>query len=197
MASVYDLKPKFQNLLRPMTRGLAALGITANHVTLAACALSLSVGGILWVAPSDAVLLFIFPATLFIRMALNAIDGMLAREHGQASRFGAVLNELCDVISDIGLYAGFGSIVGISGVALATVIAMAGLVEFQGVLAQALVGKRAYQGPFGKSDRALFFGLASIAVGLGLSTAWVNGALIVAVILSIRTLVNRVKAAGI
>jgi CDP-diacylglycerol--glycerol-3-phosphate 3-phosphatidyltransferase len=37
-------------------------------------------------------------------MALNAIDGMLAREHGQASRLGAVLNELGDVVADAGLY---------------------------------------------------------------------------------------------
>ena len=31
-------------------------------------------------------------------MALNAIDGMLAREHGQKSTLGAYLNELTDVI---------------------------------------------------------------------------------------------------
>ena len=40
-------------------------------------------------------------------MALNAIDGMLAREYGQKSRLGAYLNELGDVVSDAALYAPF------------------------------------------------------------------------------------------
>ncbi len=32
--SIYDLKPKFQNLLRPTVVKLAQRGITANQVTL-------------------------------------------------------------------------------------------------------------------------------------------------------------------
>ncbi len=43
--------------------------------------------------------LLLLPVTLFVRMALNAIDGMMAREHGQASAAGAVLNELSDVVA--------------------------------------------------------------------------------------------------
>ena len=34
--SIYTLKPKFQNLLRPLVRQLAAKGVTANQVTLIA-----------------------------------------------------------------------------------------------------------------------------------------------------------------
>jgi phosphatidylglycerophosphate synthase len=37
-------------------------------------------------------------------MALNALDGMLARECNQQTRLGAILNETGDVISDIALY---------------------------------------------------------------------------------------------
>lgn len=36
MISIYALKPKFQNLLRPSVVRLAARGVTANQVTLAA-----------------------------------------------------------------------------------------------------------------------------------------------------------------
>ena len=36
--SIYALKPKFQNLLRPLVRRLYQKGVTANQVTLAACA---------------------------------------------------------------------------------------------------------------------------------------------------------------
>ena len=49
-------------------------------------------------------MLLILPAVLFLRMALNAMDGMLAREHGQKTSLGALLNELGDVIADAGLY---------------------------------------------------------------------------------------------
>ena len=82
MASIYDLKPKFQGLLRPLTNALARAGVTANQVTLAAMLLSLAVGAAMALRPSAGVLLLV-PLTLFLRMALNAIDGMLAREHGQ------------------------------------------------------------------------------------------------------------------
>jgi len=44
------------------------------------------------------------PCALFVRMALNALDGMLAREHGMGSDVGAMLNELGDVVSDVALY---------------------------------------------------------------------------------------------
>ncbi|MBE1013510.1 CDP-alcohol phosphatidyltransferase family protein, partial [Escherichia coli] len=43
MISVYQLKPRFQNLLRPGVQRLYRRGITANQVTLAACLLSLLV----------------------------------------------------------------------------------------------------------------------------------------------------------
>ena len=51
--------------------------------------------------------LLLLPLVLFLRMALNAIDGMMAREFGQKSRLGAVLNELGDVLSDACLYLPF------------------------------------------------------------------------------------------
>ena len=45
--TIYDLKPAFQNLLRPMTRWLAGLGVSANAVTIAAALLSLVVGALI------------------------------------------------------------------------------------------------------------------------------------------------------
>src|SRR6516162_633734 len=105
MASIYELKTRFQSALRPLTARLAALGVTANQVTVLAALLSVATGLILGCfAPDHSALLLIMPVVLFIRMALNAIDGMLAREHGMKSRLGAVLNELGDVVSDSALY---------------------------------------------------------------------------------------------
>ena len=100
MATLYDIKPRFQALLRPLTALLAKWGVTANQVTLAAIVLSLALGLMLWLTPGDRLALLLVGPALFLRMALNAIDGMLAREHGQKSRYGLVLNEAGYVISD-------------------------------------------------------------------------------------------------
>ena len=114
MASIYDIKPAFQNLLRPATRGLAAAGVTANQVTLAAALLSGAVGACIAVKPGERWPLLVLPGFLFVRMALNAIDGMLAREHNMKSRLGAVLNEIGDVLADTALYLPLALVPGVS-----------------------------------------------------------------------------------
>jgi len=43
MPSIYDLKPRFQALLRPLLSLLAQTGVTANHVTVAAMVFSVFV----------------------------------------------------------------------------------------------------------------------------------------------------------
>lgn len=44
MPSIYQLKPAFQNLLRPGVERLYARGVTANQVTLAAAVVSVLLG---------------------------------------------------------------------------------------------------------------------------------------------------------
>jgi CDP-diacylglycerol--glycerol-3-phosphate 3-phosphatidyltransferase len=100
--TLYDLKPRFQALLRPLATRFAAMGVTANQVTLIAAVLSVVLGTWLCLAGASSPFLLL-PAWLFVRMALNAIDGMLAREFGQKSRLGGYLNELCDVVADAAL----------------------------------------------------------------------------------------------
>lgn len=86
MLTIYQLKPAFQGLLRPLVARLAALGVTANAVTLLAMLLSLALGAGLFLAgPSQPAAFLLLPLWMFLRMALNAIDGMLAREFGQKS----------------------------------------------------------------------------------------------------------------
>ena len=104
--SVYALKSKFQALLRPLVQRLAQRGISANQVTLLACGLSILIGLLISLCLSSDWLwgLLLLPIFLFVRMAMNAIDGMLAREHAQQSALGGYLNELTDVVSDAALY---------------------------------------------------------------------------------------------
>jgi CDP-diacylglycerol--glycerol-3-phosphate 3-phosphatidyltransferase len=52
MASIYDLKPRFQAFLRPLVQILADAGVSANQVIIAAVVLSFIVGGLIAVNPS-------------------------------------------------------------------------------------------------------------------------------------------------
>ncbi len=194
--TIYDLKPAFQSLLRPACGVLAKAGVTANQVTVAAMVLSIVTGATLVIWHDDRWVLFLLPAALFVRMALNAIDGMLAREHGMQSELGGLLNELGDVISDIALYLPFGLIAGISPVAVIVTVLLAVLSEMTGVVAVQIGASRRYDGPMGKSDRAFAFGLLAVLLGFGLEAgAWANGGLLVVALLTVTTILNRSRAA--
>ena len=162
--SVYALKSKFQALLRPLVLRLALRGISANQVTLLACALSLIVGLILSLCLFYGGMwgLLLLPIFLFVRMAMNAIDGMLAREHAQQSALGGYLNELTDVVSDAALYLPLLLLPGSSSFWVWLLVVQAALSEFAGVLGQVHGNSRRYDGPMGKSDRALWLGLFAI-----------------------------------
>ncbi|MCP9269059.1 CDP-alcohol phosphatidyltransferase family protein [Xenorhabdus sp. XENO-1] len=163
--TIYDLKPRFQNLLRPIVIYLYKQGITANQVTLTALFMSIFAGSLLSLFPSPH-LYWLLPVFLFIRMALNAIDGMLAREHNQKSHLGAIYNELGDVISDVALYLPFCLLPDVNSLSLLIILFLTILTEFIGVLAQTIGASRRYDGPIGKSDRAFIFGAYGLIIAI-------------------------------
>jgi CDP-diacylglycerol---glycerol-3-phosphate 3-phosphatidyltransferase len=196
LASVYDLKPKFQNLLRPLCAAMARGGMTANQVTAGAMLLSIAGGAAIIISHAAPWSLLLLPVLLFVRMALNAIDGMLAREFGQKSRLGAVLNEMGDVISDTSLYLPFAVIPGVNALLVSCVVALAVMTEMAGVVAVQIGAERRYDGPFGKSDRAVFFGGVGFFLGLGIAPGlWTDALLVLAIAGSLLTIVNRARAA--
>ena len=192
--TLYDLKPRFQAYLRPYAERLARAGVTANQVTLAAAAGSLVIGFVLsefgWIRP----LFILLPVWLFIRMALNAIDGMLAREFGQKSKLGAYLNELCDVVSDAALVLPFCFVKPFGPASVLLVIFLAWLSEYAGVMGPLAGAERRYDGPLGKSDRAFAFGALGLWVGLLLPMPdWLFWLMPLLAILSAATVWNRVR----
>ncbi|UBX48458.1 CDP-alcohol phosphatidyltransferase family protein [Providencia alcalifaciens] len=195
--TIYDLKPKFQNLLRPIVRQLFEAGITANQITLAALGLSIIVGALFAIFPSPYVFILL-PFVLFIRMALNAIDGMLAREHNQKSHLGAMLNELGDVISDVALYLPFVLIFPHAFWWILLILFLSILTEFIGVIAQAIGASRRYDGPVGKSDRAFIFGALGLFVCIFpqlMTASWINILFTTLALLLLYTCYNRIRRA--
>jgi CDP-diacylglycerol--glycerol-3-phosphate 3-phosphatidyltransferase len=192
--SIYALKPRFQALLRPLTAALARAGVTANQVTVAAALISIALGLFVAARVPERGAFLLLPLWMFLRMAFNAIDGMLAREFGQKSRLGAYLNELTDVVSDAALYLPFALLPPFSPLWTGTVIVLAVISEYAGVLGPMVGASRRYDGPLGKSDRAFVFGALGLAVGLTTSlpewVAYVMPAMAIALAV---TIVNRVR----
>jgi len=192
--SIYRLKPAFQSLLRPLVGALARAGIRANQVTLAACLVSIGVGALLVLHPGQAALFVLVPIWMLLRMAMNAIDGMLAREFAQKTPLGAYLNEISDVLSDAALYLPFGLIAGSNMTAVAVVIVLAATSELAGAVAVMTGASRRYDGPMGKSDRAFVFGLLGLLVALGVPlAAWLNWVWAAVAALTALTIANRIR----
>ncbi|OCG22863.1 CDP-alcohol phosphatidyltransferase [Gilliamella sp. wkB108] len=194
MLSIYQLKPKFQSLLRPYAKSLFDANITANQVTLAACIGSILIALLVGYLAQYQMIFILIPLWMFIRMALNAIDGMLAREFNQKSNLGAYLNEICDVISDSVLLLIFTQIDAVSSSLVILVVILSFLTEFVGVLTVMIGGSRRYDGPMGKSDRAFIFGVISFGIATHLLPLyWINVLLWIISLLLIYTIVNRIK----
>ncbi|MBX8825476.1 CDP-alcohol phosphatidyltransferase family protein [Ochrobactrum sp. SFR4] len=191
--SVYQLKSRFQDLLRPLVSRLAQWGVTANQVTIAAMLISVAIGSWLVIAENK-VWFWLIPVWLFIRMAMNAIDGMLAREFNQQSILGAYLNELGDLVSDIALFAPFLWVAPFQPHWMGLIIVLALLTEFAGLLGLSVGASRRYDGPMGKSDRALLFGILGgwLAVD-GFLPQWMVWLQSLLIALLVWTIFNRIR----
>jgi CDP-diacylglycerol--glycerol-3-phosphate 3-phosphatidyltransferase len=197
MISVYQLKSKFQNLLRPLANALVSWGITANFVTISAFFISLLVGFAIYkFLPANKLVFLILPVSLFIRMALNAIDGMIAREHGQKTPLGAIFNELGDVLSDAVIYAPFLVVIQTNVYLAITVISLSIISETVGIMGIQIGANRRYDGPMGKSDRAFWFSLiAVLLIIFPLTASTINILVSIIAIFLVLTIFNRIKKA--
>jgi CDP-diacylglycerol--glycerol-3-phosphate 3-phosphatidyltransferase len=167
MLTIYQLKPAFQGLLRPLVTRLAGAGVTANAVTMIAMMLSLALGALLCLlGPGQPALFLLLPLWMFLRMALNAVDGMLAREFGQKTPLGAYLNELSDVVSDAALYLPFAFVAPFGWTSVGLLIFLSAVSEMAGALGPMVGAPRQYDGPVGKSDRAFLFGALGLWLGI-------------------------------
>lgn len=197
MLSIYTLKPRFQSMLRPLVTGLVKRGWTANQVTAATMLLCLIAGIAMTALHANQLILCIYPLVFMLRMMLNAIDGMMAREHDQKTPLGAMLNEIGDVLGDGFLYLPLAHFLGELPLLVVFVVMLGVLGEVAGLSAVLAGASRRYDGPFGKSDRALFFGILCLMVAFGIPghAHLMTVLLELAVAASLLTMLNRIRAA--
>ncbi len=194
MAGMYAVKPAFQRSLGGIERWLVERRVHPDWLTYLALMLSLGGGACLYFAPEHPWLLLAVPVVTIARTALNALDGLVARDLGLARPWGEVLNELCDRLADLAL---------IGGVVLAApadkhlgvgVVVLMLLSSYLAILSKAAGGRRQYVGPMGKADRMVVLSVAG-PLGLVLPLELVyNGFLAIVGVGLVLTLVARARA---
>lgn len=161
MSGLYAIKPWFVRSLGGIEERLVARGVSADALSLAAVLISIFAAGAL-VAGSLVHRWWWFGVAplAFVRLALNALDGSVARRTGTARPFGKVLNEISDRSSDILLIAPLALFVPPAFVISALVVTS--LTSTCGLLGEVVGGDRLTQGPMGKADRCAVLAVASL-----------------------------------
>lgn len=188
MFSTHNLKPQFQEFVRPYAQKCVQKGLTANHITLATAGASVGLGLVLTVFAKVSVLFYLLPVFLLIRMILNAIDGIMAREFMQESAQGGYFNEVGDLLSDAALYLPFAFILPAGGFLIGVLLWLASVCEVFGLLGKihGFNGRR-YDG-FAKSDRAAFFSILALWYAIaGSLNAWASFAVVIVIALTLYT----------
>ncbi len=188
-ATLYQIKPRFQAMLRPIVNRAARSGIRPNHLTVTAIGVSALAGVAVSIGTKTPALLWAVPLLYLFRMMLNAMDGLLAREHAMTSPGGAILNEVGDVVSDAVAYSPYALLFPDAWLLVVAVVVL-GLIAEVTALAAADESGRRNDGPLGKSDRALAFGVISVLTGIGAGVVVVP-VLIVMIVLGLMTIHNR------
>lgn len=190
--SIYQLKPHFQNRLRILVDQGWRRGVTPNQITVAALCLSILTGAAVYLLQDHTRVFLAVPIVLFVRMAFNAMDGMLARNYQMQTSLGTILNELGDVLSDVALYLPFATLQFIPPPLVVLIVIGAIFTEMTGTVATQIGATRRYDGPMGKSDRALIFSLYAIVIQFGKPNSTLLSVCAAAVLLLLGiTIINR------
>lgn len=162
---IYAIKPKFQQLLRPVEKICIKFKIHPTTINILALILSIIGGLLLYYSDRNIWLLAAIPFVGFIRMALNALDGMVARTLKVKNKeFGEVLNEFIDRVSDAVMFLGFALTSYVSFVLGGIVTILILLSSYLGIVSKAAGGSRIYIGLMGKSDRMFALSLGCVLI---------------------------------
>ncbi|MDQ3645578.1 MAG: CDP-alcohol phosphatidyltransferase family protein [Actinomycetota bacterium] len=162
----YALKPWFVGRLRSLEDALVRRRVPPDHVTIAAVVVSVLAGAALAFGAGlhQPLIWLAVPPLVVMRLALNALDGSIARRTGTARPFGLVVNEVSDRVCDA---ATIGALAWVTPPSLAIgAVASAFFVSTIGLLGSSLGGTRLTLGPMGKSDRALVIAVAAAAAAI-------------------------------
>ena len=159
---IYAIKPWFRGRLQGITDLLVRRGRTPDQVTAAGLVASALGSVALWAGDGRPLLWLAVPLCAFVRIAANALDGLVAQQAGLARPAGELFNETADRLGDAAFLGGVATVAGVEpGLALGA-LAAAAVASFVGITARAAGGTRRYNGPMGKPDRMAVVSIAAM-----------------------------------
>jgi CDP-diacylglycerol---glycerol-3-phosphate 3-phosphatidyltransferase len=155
--NLYAVKPRFQRCLTGLADVLVRWHVHPDVLTYGGVGASVIGGAALLLG-----LYWAVPLAVLVRLALNALDGMVAVRGGQARPWGKVLNEFCDRLADLAFLTPLAALPGANLPLVGAAVLATLLVSYVGILAEAAGTARQYGGVMGKADRMLWLGLGSV-----------------------------------
>jgi CDP-diacylglycerol--glycerol-3-phosphate 3-phosphatidyltransferase len=159
---IYSIKPAFRKLLKPVEQLMVHRGISADALTITGLAFAGVAGFGLWAGRAGNGWLLLVPLGAFLRMAANALDGMVATSTGTARPAGEVLNEVTDRIGDVAVFLPLTLVPGVSDALVAASLSAMLVASYVGIAIKAAGGPRVYSGIMGKPDRMFVVGAAAL-----------------------------------
>jgi phosphatidylglycerophosphate synthase len=190
---IYSNKPKFQDALRVVERPLVRWRVHPDVLTLSALGLSFLGGFALFASRWTPWTLLAVSFIALLRICLNALDGMVAKDLGVARPWGEVLNELSDRLSDVAFFVGLALVQGINMPLALSVLVLMLITSYVGILSKAAGAAREFGGIMGKADRMILLAVASILALILPNLPVFNGFLTLVLVGLAATLIQRLR----
>jgi phosphatidylglycerophosphate synthase len=166
---LYRLKPISQRLVAPIAGWLVRRGAHPDLVTLSAVPVAIVGGFSLAASPQAPWLLLLVPVLAAIRLGLNLLDGMVARQSGRAHPMGEMWNELGDRVADASFIGGLAWVPAVGPFLGSAAVVAALLASYVGITSRAAGARRQYGGVMSKPGR---MATLAIAAPLAFFTGW-------------------------
>ena len=169
---LYRSKATVSRRLEPVIDQLARRGVNPDTLTLAAVPVGLLAGGCLLLSPAEPVVLLAVPVLAAARLALNLLDGAVARRTGRIHPRGELYNELGDRLADIAFLAPVAFLPGADRTTVLLGVTGAVFASFAGVVPRAAGSERIYRGVLSKPGRMALLAGCAVAVWIVGPEAW-------------------------
>ncbi|MDQ4124463.1 MAG: CDP-alcohol phosphatidyltransferase family protein [Actinomycetota bacterium] len=163
MRGLYSIKPWFLRRLRRVEDVLVRRRVAPDTLTVAAVVVSIAAGAAIAAGGvlAEPLWWLLVPPLGVIRLALNAMDGAVARRTGRGRPFGEVVNEMGDRLADVASLAPLGFVVEPTLAFSAVTCAL--LASVAGCAGRVVTGRRATGGVMAKADRVAVLAVAGAA----------------------------------
>lgn len=190
---IYSTKSMWQKALKPIVAVSVRYHIHPDFFTYSAIGVSVVAGISLYLTGKNHRWLWLVAPCVLLRLLLNLLDGLVARELHLADTFGELKNEFGDRIADIviflgpafGVYADFRLVI----VLLSLILC----ISYLGILGKAMMGVRVYSGIYGKGDRMISLAIFSLYPAITGNLNSFNWFIALASLAALITIIQRVR----